>query len=87
MTCRGLTCREVVELATDHFEAALPAPDRERFAAHVAGCPGCQAYLRQLRITVDIVHSAADHGRVDTCALRAAFRAWSGTGEGDVGPP
>ena len=53
MTCRGLTCREVVELATDHFEAALPAPDRERFAAHVAGCPGCQAYLA----------SAPHHGR------------------------
>ena len=87
MTWRGLTCREVVELATDHFEAALPAPDRERFDAHVAGCPGCQAYLRQLRITVDSVHSAADHRRVETCALRAAFRTRSGTGDGDVGTP
>jgi hypothetical protein len=78
-----LTCREVVELATDHFEAALAARDSERFAAHVAGCPGCQAYLRQLRITVDVVHTAADHAPFDTDGLRWAFGAWRGGGNPD----
>lgn len=69
-----MTCREVVERATDYFEASLPADVSERFAAHVAGCAGCQAYLRQIRITVDIVHTVAAPTRVDTTALLAEFR-------------
>jgi hypothetical protein len=74
MTRRRLTCQEVVELATDHFEASLPAEQSERFAAHVAGCTGCQTYLRQLRITVDIVHTAAEAEPVDVSALLSSFR-------------
>ena len=84
MTRRRLTCREVVELATEYFEASLPPKQSERFAAHVAGCRGCQTYLRQLRITVEIVHSQADRAPADTSALRSAFRTWSGTRRGDV---
>jgi hypothetical protein len=55
-----LTCRDVVELATEYFEASLPAATSERFAAHVAGCRGCQAYVRQTRITIDVVRAVAD---------------------------
>ena len=57
MTCGRpeLTCREIVELVTDHFEDALPAAERERFDAHVAGCPGCRAYLAQMRVTLQLV--------------------------------
>jgi anti-sigma factor RsiW len=80
MTHHQLTCRDVAELATDYFEGSLPAATSAAFAAHVAGCPGCQAFLRQLRITVDIVHAAAELPTVDTSALRAVFRAWSATG-------
>jgi hypothetical protein len=78
-----LTRQDVAELATDYFEASLPAPQSERFPAHVAGCPGCQAFLRQLRITVDIVHTAGDAPVGDTSALRSAFRARSGAGDPD----
>jgi hypothetical protein len=82
----GLTCREVVELATDYFEAGLPAAHGERFAAHVARCRGCQTYLRQLRMTVDIVKTVAERAPVDTTALRSAFREWSASGDADVDP-
>jgi hypothetical protein len=84
MTRRRLTCREVVELATEYFEASLPPEQRERFAAHVAGCRGCQTYLRQLRITIEILHTEADQAPADLSALRSAFRTWSGTWRGDV---
>lgn len=55
-----MTCREVVELATEYFEASLPAAQSDRFLAHVARCDGCQAYLRQLRITVEIARTLAE---------------------------
>jgi anti-sigma factor RsiW len=47
-----LTCREFVELATDFLEGSLPEPDRERFEDHLALCPGCQAYMEQMRATL-----------------------------------
>jgi hypothetical protein len=81
---RGMTCREVVELATDYFEASLPSDTSGRFAAHVAHCDGCQAYLRQVRITVDIVHTVAASGPVDASALLAGFRRWRDTRDGDT---
>jgi len=83
MIRRGLTCREVVELATEHFEAALPSEQSERFAAHVAQCEGCQVYLRQLRITLDIVHTVAGSEPVDPSALLTAFREWNATNDAD----
>jgi hypothetical protein len=84
MIRRGVSCRHVVELATEYFEASLPSEESERFAAHVARCEGCQAYLRQLRITVDIVHTVAEREPIDASALLSAFREWSGAGDADV---
>jgi hypothetical protein len=84
MTRDRMTCQEVVERATGYFEAALPTAESERFAAHVAGCRGCQTYLRQLRITVDIVHTAGDPEPVVPSTLLCAFREWSGAGAADA---
>jgi len=84
MSGRPLTCRDVVELATEYFEASLPPEQSARFAAHVAGCRGCETYLRQLRITVDIVHTVADGASADISALRSAFRRWRSTDDADV---
>ncbi|HEX8123767.1 MAG TPA: zf-HC2 domain-containing protein [Solirubrobacteraceae bacterium] len=79
MTSLGtMTCQELVELVTDYVEGALPAPDRGRFEAHIAMCPGCQAYLTQMRATIDAAGRLREedvprHARDE---LLAAFRDW-----------
>jgi anti-sigma factor RsiW len=47
-----LPCQEVVEMVTDYLEGALPDADRDRFEAHLAGCPHCTEYLAQMRETI-----------------------------------
>ena len=54
-----LTCQELVELVTDYFENALGPADRARFEAHVAECPGCDIYLRQMQTTLKLVGATA----------------------------
>jgi hypothetical protein len=83
MIRRALTCREVVELATEYFEASLPPEQSERFSAHVADCEGCQTHLRQLRITVELVRTVASREPVDPGTLMDEFRQWI-TGDADV---
>jgi hypothetical protein len=77
----------VGELATDYFEASLASATSRPFAAHVGRCEGCQTYLRQLRITVDIVHTVADVEPVDAADLRARFRKWRAAGDADADSP
>jgi anti-sigma factor RsiW len=76
-----LTCRELVELVTDYFEGALELADRARFEAHVAGCPGCDAYLGQMRTTLEVVGAtAALESRPEVSRLLEAFRGWKRSG-------
>jgi anti-sigma factor RsiW len=79
-----ITCREFVELATDYLEARLPAPDRERFEDHLALCAGCQAYMEQLRATLEALgRIPEDSLSVDAReALLHAFRDWKASGSG-----
>ncbi len=50
-----ITCRELVELVTDHLEGALSPQDAARFEAHLAICDACVVYVEQLRETVTAV--------------------------------
>jgi anti-sigma factor RsiW len=54
-----MSCRELVELVTDYLEGALSPEDVARFEAHVAGCPGCAAYLEQMRTTIAVIRAGA----------------------------
>lgn len=63
-----ITCREFVELATDYLEERLPDAGRERFEDHLALCPGCQAYMEQMRATLRAL------GRIPEESLSAAAR-------------
>jgi anti-sigma factor RsiW len=45
-------CREAVELVTDYLEGTLSRRDRARFEAHLADCPHCTEYLRQVQVTI-----------------------------------
>jgi anti-sigma factor RsiW len=47
-----LTCREMVELVTEYLEGSMPARERAIFEAHLSVCPGCTAYLEQMRQTI-----------------------------------
>lgn len=80
---RRLTCRELAELVTDYLEDALPARERARFERHLAGCAGCQAYLKQMRETIRVLghlgEDALDPAARD--ALLEAFRDWFGQGQ------
>jgi len=71
-----LDCNEVVELVTDYLDGVLDAATAGRVREHLAGCPGCDVYVEQIRQTVRVL------GRVPTdslspraqAELTAAFR-------------
>ena len=46
-------CTEVVELVTAYLERALPPGHAEEIRAHLELCPGCRAYLEQIRATIE----------------------------------
>jgi anti-sigma factor RsiW len=78
---RELTCRELVELVTDYLEDALAPEDRLRFELHLATCPGCLAYLDQMRATVRVV-GALSEDSLDPAVRRRllqSFRDWART--------
>jgi len=55
MVSSKLTCRELVELVTDYFEAALSPGDHVRFEAHLAGCAACRDHVEQMRQTIQVI--------------------------------
>jgi anti-sigma factor RsiW len=73
-----LTCRETVELVTGYLESALLPEMEAQFEAHLAGCPGCTVYLKQMEQTIQILRQLTDETTpTDTKAqLLAKFREW-----------
>ena len=63
-----LVCREAVELVTDYLEGVLPPRERARFEAHLAVCPHCHEYLREIRLTIEAL------GRVEPEQLAPEVR-------------
>ena len=78
MSTVPLSCRELVELVTDYFEDALPAPERARFDAHIAGCEHCTVYLEQMRTTIRLTGRlrAEQLAPESVDPLLEAFRGW-----------
>jgi anti-sigma factor RsiW len=74
----GLTCRELVELVSDYLEDALPAAERARFEAHIAGCEHCATYVLQMRETLELLGRLTDDAISPGAEadLRLAFRHW-----------
>lgn len=75
---RELACNQIVELVTAYLEDGLSPAERERFEEHLVFCDGCDNYLEQMRVTIEVT------GRVEAGALPAeleerlleAFRGW-----------
>ena len=53
-----LTCREMLDFLADYREGLLEPPQRERFAAHLAVCPDCVAYLASYERAVALGRAA-----------------------------
>ena len=77
-TYEELSCQELVELLTDYLEGALPAGLRERFDRHIEHCHGCQAYIAQMRATIDATGALTPESLSPEAEseLLAAFRGW-----------
>lgn len=50
-----LACQDFVELCDGYLGGALTDQTRTRFDAHLADCPYCETYLKQLRLTIRAV--------------------------------
>jgi anti-sigma factor RsiW len=73
-----MTCKELVELVTAYFEGALPEDEQARFERHLGVCPGCEAYVEQMRQTIALVGDLREeHVSPDAQQpLLQAFRDW-----------
>jgi len=56
---RNTTCKEFVELITAYLDDALAPEDRTRFEQHPERCLGCRAYMKQFRMTLGALSTAA----------------------------
>jgi predicted anti-sigma-YlaC factor YlaD len=50
-----MSCQEVVELVTDYLENALLPKMRKLLEEHVAECPGCTSYIKQIQLTINLL--------------------------------
>jgi len=76
---RELACVEVVEVITDYLEDALPPRKRRLLEEHLTGCDGCDAYLEQMRRTIETtgrLHAEDVPPELEE-RLLAAFESWN----------
>lgn len=75
---RDLVCRDAVALMAAYLDEVLPAADRARLEAHLAGCPHCSEYLAQLRATIDALGRVEPDDLPDEAVdeLVALYRRW-----------
>ena len=73
-----LSCRELVELVTDHLEGKLSLEERTRFELHLCYCDWCRTYLRQMRQVLDTAGELSEESLAPEAktALLTAFRDW-----------
>lgn len=53
-----MTCREAIDALPDYLSDDLPASQRLAFAAHLAECPVCVAYVKSYAATAKLSKSA-----------------------------
>lgn len=71
-------CQQITELVTEYLEGAMPFSDRLMFQAHIAMCPTCKNYLRQMELTIDSAGELPPEPIPDEVSqdLMEAFRGW-----------
>jgi anti-sigma factor RsiW len=71
-----LACRDVVELVSDYLDGVLDPPLAVAVEEHLALCPACVEYVRQLRQTVRLLGHLPEEGLSESARMEilAAFR-------------
>lgn len=57
-----ITCRQLVELASDYLEHALDPPEAELFEQHLVYCEGCENYVEEMRTAIMLGGRLRDDG-------------------------
>ena len=75
-----ITCQEVIDILSDYLEGSVDEATRQEIEAHLALCPGCAEYLRQMRSTLRTLGHIPVETLSDSAknALTAAFRSRPG---------
>jgi len=73
-----MSCKELVELATEYLERTMPDAERARLERHLESCPGCVNYLKQMEHTLTILGHIPEQGisREAQDELVGVFRKW-----------
>ena len=74
-----LACRDVVELVSDYLDESLDPPLAAAVERHLALCPACIEYVRQLRQTVRLLgglpeETLSARARMELLAAFRGFR-------------
>jgi anti-sigma factor RsiW len=73
-----LTCQELVETVTAYLDHAMSDAERRRFDEHLAVCPPCVEYVRQIKTTIQLTGQAdcGVPGDADHQAVLHLFQDW-----------
>lgn len=55
-----MKCRDVTAAASDFLERRLNIRNRMEVLLHLMMCKGCRAYIRQIRLAIEGLHSVGD---------------------------
>ncbi len=60
----------LVELVTDYLEGQIAAVQRHAIDVHLGECPGCDEYVRQMRLTIAALRGLAGDGGAFSATTR-----------------
>jgi anti-sigma factor RsiW len=73
-----ITCREFVEMVTDYLEGQIAAVQRHAIEVHLGVCPGCDEYVKQMRLTIGALRGLASDERLEQGTRDEIMRAFAG---------
>ena len=74
----GYTCTQVVEIATEYVERAMPTGLVEPFEMHLNFCDGCFTFIEQIRTTAELGGRVVEEQIPEDTKVKllAAFKDW-----------
>lgn len=76
-----MNCEQVTRAAGEHLEHPLRGVPRVAMSLHLMACPGCRAYLEQVRLTRIALHALPAPAPAPVAeSLLEAFRAATSAG-------